>query len=76
MSNWYVDSGVSLYLTTNRQVLMIQVIMVAHQNKMSLLCSEKVKITTSTDAYDFEVMVKKVLCGTSLPTNHLSVTQL
>lgn len=41
-----------------------------------MLCSGKIKITTSTKNSDFEVIVEDVLCVPTLTTNLLSVSQL
>lgn len=82
-SDWYVDSGASSHLTTNKHWIVkacysgfTNEIIVADQNKLPVLCSGNIKITTSTEKCDFEVIVENVLCVPDLSTNLLSVSQL
>ena len=82
-NDWYIDSGASAHLTTNelwiKNALYDQYtkdIIVANENKVPVLCSGNVQITTCTDECEFDVTVEDVLCVPSLTTNLLSVSQL
>ncbi|KAG6454155.1 hypothetical protein O3G_MSEX008511 [Manduca sexta] len=79
---WYIDSGASVHLTANECWVMNaqydqnREIIVANSEKMSILCSGDVKITTTTENHDYDIEVRNVLCVPSLTTNLLSVSQL
>lgn len=51
-------------------------IVVANSEEMTVLCSGNVKITTSTDDCEYDIVIKGVCCIPSLTTNLLSVSQL
>lgn len=48
-------------------------IVVANCDKVSVLCSGDVEITTTTDKNAYDIVVKDVFCVPSLTTNLLSV---
>ncbi|CAH2109079.1 unnamed protein product [Euphydryas editha] len=82
-SDWYVDSGASSHLTSNKDWMIdmcysgfIKEIVVANQNKIPVLCCGNVNITTSTEECDYNITVENVLCVPMLSTNLLSVSQL
>lgn len=82
-SDWYVDSGASVHLTTNEHWIKnasydqcTKEIVVANENKVPVKCSGSVQITTWTDNCNFDVTVEEVMCVPSLTTNLLSVSQL
>lgn len=81
-NSWYIDSGASVHLTANESWLMNasyeqqKEIIVANSEKLSVLCSGDVKITTTTGDIDYDIMVEDVYCVPSLATNLLSVSQL
>lgn len=82
-SDWYVDSGASSHLTSNKDLMIdtcysgfTKEIMVANQSKIPVLCCGNVNITTSTEECDFNITVENVLCVPELSTNLLSVSQL
>ena len=51
-------------------------IVVANSEKVSVLCSGDVNITTTTDNCEYDIIVKNVYCVPTLTTNLLSVSQL
>lgn len=66
-SDWYVDSGISSHLETKPDWVtnachsgFMGEIMVANQNKPSVLSNGNEKFTNSTDVCDFGVIVKNV----------------
>lgn len=79
---WYIDSGASVYLTANESWVMnaqyeqSKEIVVANSQKVSVLCSGDVNITTTTDNCEYDIIVKNVFCVPTLTTNLLSVSQL
>lgn len=82
-SDWYIDSGASVHLTTNEDWIKnasynqcTKEIIVANNNKVPVKCSGNVQITTCTDNCNFDVTVEEVMCVPSLTTNLLSVSQL
>lgn len=82
-SDWYVDSGASSHLTSNRDWMtdvnysgFAKEIIVANQNKIPVMCCGNIKITTSTEDSDYDITVENVLCVPKLSTNLLSVSQL
>ncbi|CAH2109182.1 unnamed protein product [Euphydryas editha] len=82
-SDWYVDSGASVHLTTNEHWIInpsyeqsMKEIVVANENKVPVKCSGNVQITTYTDECNFDITVLEVMCVPSLTTNLLSVSQL
>lgn len=81
-SEWYIDSGASSHLTAmeswimNKRSIQEKEIIVANSNKLKVSCIGDVKIVTKTDACEFDVPVKDVLCVPELTTNLLSVSQL
>lgn len=81
--DWYIDSGASVHLTANEEWLSnvsrdhkIKEIVVANKNKVPVLCTGDVRITTKTRACEFDITVEGVLCVPKLTTNLLSVSQL
>lgn len=79
-SEWYVDSGASAHMTANKEWIrnvnstpFLSEITVANDTKVPVLCSGDVQISTN---YDYDIMVKNVLCVPSLTTNLLSVSEL
>ncbi|GBP23594.1 Retrovirus-related Pol polyprotein from transposon TNT 1-94 [Eumeta japonica] len=80
--DWYIDSGASVHLTANESWVMNakyeqnKEIVVANSEKASVLCCGEVKITTTTDNHEYDIVVKDVMCVPSLTTNLLSVSQL
>lgn len=82
-SDWYIDSGASVHLTANEEwlsnvsrELMIKEIVVANKDKVPVLCTGDVQITTKTHACEYDITVEGVLCVPKLTTNLLSVSQL
>lgn len=81
-NEWYIDSGASVHLTANESWVMNaryeqnKGIVVANSEKMTVLCSGNVKITTSTDDCEYDIVIEDVCCIPSLTTNLLSVSQL
>lgn len=79
---WYIDSGASVHLTANESWVknasydQKQEIIVANSEKLSVLCSGDVKITTTAGDIDYDITVEDVYCVPSLATNLLSVSQL
>lgn len=79
---WYIDSGASVHLTANENWVrnasyeQKNEIIVANSEKLSVLCSGDVKITTTTGDVDYDIIVEDVHCVPSLATNLLSVSQL
>lgn len=80
--DWYIDSGASVHLTANESWITHAMyeqekeIVVANSEKVSVLCSGDVKITTVTENCEYDIMVEEVFCVPSLTTNLLSVSQL
>lgn len=77
---WYVDSGASAHMTSNRSLInnanltpSLSEIMVADNTKVPVLCSGDVQITTDRN---YDITVKNVLCIPKLSTNLLSVSEL
>lgn len=82
-SDWYIDSGASVHLTANEEWLSnvsrdlkIKEIVVANKDKVPVLCTGDVQITTKTRACEYDITVENVLCVPKLTTNLLSVSQL
>ncbi|GBP45102.1 Retrovirus-related Pol polyprotein from transposon TNT 1-94 [Eumeta japonica] len=82
-SDWYIDSGASVHLTANEEWLSnvsrdlrIKEIVVANKDKVPVLCTGDVQITTKTHACEYDITVEGVLCVPKLTTNLLSVSQL
>lgn len=82
-SDWYIDSGASVHLTANEKWLsnvsrdlMIKEIVVANKDKVPVLCSGNVQITTKTRTCEYDITIENVLCVPKLTTNLLSVSQL
>lgn len=82
-SDWYIDSGASMHMTTNKQWLYnirdqleITEIVIADKSKISVECCGEVKITTVVNNTKFHIPVTDVLYVPSLATNLLSVSQL
>lgn len=82
-TDWYVDSGASVHLTTNEHWIVnasyeqyTKEIIVANEEKVPIKCSGNVKITTCTNKCNFDLTVEEVMCVPSLTTNLLSVSQL
>lgn len=79
---WYIDSGASVHLTANESYIMnakydqLKEIIVANNEKVSVLCSGNARITTKTDECEYDIMVEDIFCVPSLTTNLLSVSQL
>ncbi|GBP75030.1 Retrovirus-related Pol polyprotein from transposon TNT 1-94 [Eumeta japonica] len=80
--DWYIDSGASVHLTANESWVMNakyeqnKEINVANSEKASVLCCGEVKITTTTDNHEYDIVMKDVMCVPSLTTNLLSFSQL
>lgn len=81
--DWYVDSGASVHLTADRELLgevsnetILKEIMVANQAKVPVTCSGEVKMKTVVGKNTYDIVVKNVLCVPGLTTNLLSVSQL
>lgn len=82
-SDWYIDSGASVHLTANEEWLTnvsrdlkVKEIVVANKDKVPVLCTGDVQITTKTHACEYDITVEGVLCVPKLTTNLLSVSQL
>lgn len=62
-NDWYIDSGASVHLTANERWIsnafyeQDKKIVVANSEKVSVLCSGNVKITTKTDKCEYDIVV-------------------
>ncbi|XP_056644178.1 uncharacterized protein LOC130450038 [Diorhabda sublineata] len=80
-TDWYVDSGVSMYLTASKQWLKDQrnpdlpEIVVANKSKIKVECAGNVEMNTVTDRAH-KILLKEVQYVPGLTTNLLSVCQL
>lgn len=82
IDDWYVDSGASVHMTSNRESLSqvrdhnIKEIVVANKMSMPVVCAGDTLITTCVKNDQFEIRVRNILCVPNLTTNLLSVSQL
>ena len=82
-SDWYVDSGASSHMITEKSCLEIVIlghkvkeIVVANKEKVPVIYSGNTMITTIVDNSEFDITVKDVLCVPNLSINLLSVSQI
>lgn len=82
-NDWYVDSGASVHLTTNKDWLFdvtspkdLTEIVVANKSKALVKCTGNLNLTTVVEEKKFDVLVKDVLYVPQVATNLLSVSQL
>lgn len=66
-SDWYVDSGASVHMTTNEHWIInpsyeqcMKEIVVANENKVPVKCSGNVQIITCTDKCNYDVTLLEV----------------
>lgn len=83
MEDWYVDSGASAHMTSNKEILLrirqvydTKEIIVANKMSMPVLCAGDTQITTKVNDSQFDINVKNILYIPNLTTNLLSVSQL
>lgn len=82
-TDWYIDSGASVHLTTNKDWLEnvstkteITEIIVANKNKIPVLGKGEVKLITVVGKEEHNIKVTNALYVPELTTNLLSVSQL
>lgn len=82
-SDWYVDSGCSVHLTSRKDWLknitkdvQMKEITVANENKLAIECGGDIDITTTVEDKQHPITVCNALYVPELMTNLLSVSQL